>query len=244
MEDFSFDNFEELYNYIITQNDSIPKLPLYINDLFKKYKLVPPLSQEDETYLLHFKLELEHNDVPEYKNIKLKLIKEIDSLINTDTPIKTKVTKISERTDKHIITNVHCLDESVDLMKLLVKDEELANKHNSITFDNPKCKIANKSLKTDNLFGLDKLGIVIRRGCFMTKSKAFAWKYLEGTRIPVSYFYESILPDEDNIKKILAHQYQIQPTAFTKPGGVIYKIYSQDEELLKRYENFMKEKTN
>ena len=60
----------------------------------------------------------------------------------------------------------------------------------------------------------------------MAKSKAFSWKYLEGTRIPVSYFHESILPDEDNIKKILARQYQLQPSAFTIPGGVIYKIYS------------------
>lgn len=241
MEDFSFNTIKELYYYIIAQNNPISQLPIYINDVFKKEKLTKPISEKNETYLGYFKIELEHNDYPEYKNMVLELIKQINELLD-DTPIKSKTIKTNERTDKHIITNIRCLDESVKLMQSLIKDEELANKHNDIIFDNPKCVIVNKSLKTDNLYGLDKLGIVIRRNCFMAKSKAFSWKYLEGTRIPVSYFHESILPNKDNIKKILARQYQLQPSAFTNPGGVIYKIYSQDKDLLKYYEDFMKEK--
>ena len=34
----------------------------------------------------------------------------------------------------------------------------------------------------------------------------------------------------------------MQPTAFTKPTGIIYKIYKNDPVLLKRYEKFIKMK--
>ena len=56
MEDFSFDKIKDLYHYIITQNEPIPQLPVYINDVFKKEKLMKPLSEKNERYLGYFKI--------------------------------------------------------------------------------------------------------------------------------------------------------------------------------------------
>jgi len=152
-----------------------------------------------------------------------------------------KMKGTGERTDTSVIpeSQIHCLKTSVEIMNMLIRDEAIANEHNDVVFNNPKCYPANKTLKSTNCYGLDRLGIVIRREYFNSKSKAFSWKYLEGTKTPISYFYDPILSDEENINQILSRQYQLQPTAFTKPSGVIYKIYSRDPELAQRYINFI-----
>ena len=236
----------------------LPQVPT--PDLIKHVSPNIPISENKINFsediievLLHLEIELKNSFKylrPSDKSYQLaqQQIDIIDKLagkfgyssaINSQSKNET-----GERTDKKLIPDdkIHCLNISSKLMKSLIQNEALANEHNDLVFNHPKCYPANKTLRSNNYYGLDKLGIVIRREFFNSKSKPFSWKYLDGKTIPISYFYNSCLSDEENINQILSRQYQLQPGAFTKPSGVIYKIYSHDPELYQRYINFMNSK--
>lgn len=254
-----FKTLEELYNYVNTLTDLYDNLPIdlkYLFDTTLKSKDIKEYNENEIQILLHFKIDCKEL-IKKYKNdekmsnIIHKLIKNIDNIVNSsDYNKKSKkivnISKETNRTDTKLISenDIKINSETVDIMKRLIKSEELANEHNDIVFNNPKCYPANKTLKLNDFYGLDKLGIVIKRKMFNNKSKAFSWKYIEGTTIPISYYYNPILTDEDNIYAILSRQYQIMPQAFEAPKGVIYKIYSNDEELFERYKKFMEMKHN
>lgn len=259
-----FSTFSDLYEYILSLNnesEKCTKLPQYIDYLFKTYNLYinwdtsTEINEDTIEILLHLEIELKNiysSNTKLNQSLKKLIQKEIDIIdklaekfgfiFNSNS--KNEQNEKIERTDKHLIPDdkVHCLDISKQLMNVLIKGEILANEHNDIVFNHPKCQPANKTLKSNNYYGLDRLGIVIRREFFNSKSKPFSWKYIEGTTTPISYFYDPILNDNENINQILSRQYQLQPSAFTKPSGVIYKIYSHDEELYQRYINFMNSK--
>lgn len=260
-----FTSFTDLYEYILSitneseKNVHELKLPQYMDYLFKMNNLYTNWNTSTEItedmieILLHLEIELKniYSSNAKLKQSTKQLIQKeieiIDSLAEKfgfvfNSTIKQN--ELSERTDKNLIPDdkVHCLDISMQLMSILTKGESLANEHNNVVFNHPKCQPANKTLKSNNYYGLDRLGIVIRREFFNSKSKPFSWKYIENTTTPISYFYDPILNDEENVNQILSRQYQLQPSAFTKPSGVIYKIYSHDPELYQRYVNFMTSK--
>ena len=257
-----FSTFADLYEYIISLNNESEKcykLPQYIDQLFKLYNLYTnwdtskDIDEEVVEILLHLKIELttllDSNNINSQSK---KLIRdEIDIIdkLSEKFGFTFKQSKLKnetyERTDKNIIPDnkINTLNTSVKIMNLLIKDEQIANEHNDIVFNHPKCYPANKTLKSNNCYGLDRLGIIIRREFFKSKSKPFSWKYIEGTTTPISYFYDPVLNDAENINQILSKQYQLQPSAFTKPSGVIYKIYSHDPELYQRYIDFMNSKS-
>ena len=145
-----------------------------------------------------------------------------------------------ERTDKKLIPDnkIRINNSSVEILNKIISNEELVNKYVSITFRNKKCEPANKTLNSDDYYGLDELGIVIRRRMY-NKDKPYGWKYKEGTHEPISYYYNPVLSRKDNIFNILSIQYQKLPKAFMKKG-VIYKIYTNDEKLSKRLYKFAK----
>ena len=249
---YEFSSFEELYDYVMSvanESKKCTKLPLYLDQLFKYYNLYntwdtsTEINEDVVEILLHLKIELRENSYPQ--NMTKIIQQEIDVINNLSEKfgfvMKIAPTKeLKERTDKNIIpdSKIKCLDTSIQLMNSLIKNEQIANEHNDVVFGNARCQPANKTLKT-NCYGLDRLGIVINRKFFNSKSKPFSWKYLNGTTTPISYFYDPVLSDDENINRILAIQYQLQPSAFTKPSGVIYKIYSNDKDLYPRYLDFI-----
>lgn len=208
---------------------------------------ISSLSDEDIKAFLHLRIEVneylnkKNQKKIEYINYKVDEIKRIVGYTDTIT-----TTKLNERTDKNIITEINIIPGSVELMKNIISLENKANAHIDIMFNNPKCEIVNRSLKSQNNYGLDKFNAVIRKGFYNKKSSAFAWKFItlpdSDTSIPVSYFYEPVLTDEENIQHILNNQFQIQPKAFSKPAGVIYKIYSRVPELKDLLTKFLESK--
>ena len=254
-----FSTFADLYEYLNSESVKCSKLPQYMDYLFKFYKLYTnwdtstEVDEEVVEILLHLKIELlnYYNSNQISRQIQQQIQKEIDIIDKlsekfgfTFSSVKNpKAVETGERSDKNLIpdSSINCINTSIQIMNTLIKDEQTANEHNDIVFNNPKCYPANKTLKT-NCYGLDRLGIIISRKFFNSKSKAFAWKYIEGTNTPISYFYDPVLSPEENVNQILSRQYQLQPAAFTKPSGVIYKIYSNDPELYQRYINFMNSK--
>jgi len=257
----SIDDLCEFYNSLTSNDYSIKNdFIKSIDKLFKQYNLYnnwdtsTDITEEIVEILLHLKIDLNSVRMGNISNEINKIIQhEIDVIDKLSEKFgfvmkksKTSKNDNDERTDKNIIpdSKINCLPESINLMNQLIKNEQIANEHNDIVFNHPKCYPANKTLKT-NCYGLDRLGIVINRKFFNSKSKPFSWKYLDGTTTPISYYYDPVLSDEENVNRILSIQYQLQPTAFARPtgtsksSGVIYKIYSNDPELRERYFNFI-----
>lgn len=203
------------------------------------------LSDDDIKAFLHLRIEI--NDYLNKKNInKINYINykisEIKNMIGFNDTIIT--TKFVERTDKALIPEVKVIPGAVELMQSVISLENKANEHIDIMFNNPRCEIVNKQLKSTNRYGLDKFGTVIRKSLYNKKTQPYGWKYINvsGNEIPVSYFYDPVKTDEENIIHILNNQFQLQPKAFQKPSGIIYKVYNNDPVLRERLVDFLKSK--
>lgn len=144
-----------------------------------------------------------------------------------------------ERTDHDIVPDhaIRVIPDAVKIAKMVIDYEKNADQKNDPTFHNPTCWVANKSLKSDDSYGLDKYGIVVRRRMYNMKTKAYGWVYDECGDI-TSIFYNPMLSEDENIKHILNIQYKLQPTSFGT-NGVIYKIYHQDPKLQARFDTFI-----
>ena len=194
-------------------------------------------EQEKERRALQKQFENEHKQL-------FILINIINNIASSDyyNELDINIIKDSskERTDKKLIPDdkIKINNSSVEILNKIISNEELVNKYVSITFRNKKCEPANKTLNSDDYYGLDELGIVIRRRMY-NKDKPYGWKYKEGTHEPISYYFNPVLSRKDNIFNILSIQYQKLPKAFMKKG-VIYKIYTNDEKLSKRLYKFAK----
>lgn len=150
-----------------------------------------------------------------------------------DTPIR-------ERTDKSLIpdSDIRVVQDGLDIMNFIVDEEKFANIEINKFFNNQFCDIVNKSLKNkQNVYTLDRLGIVIRKKSYNKPKDPFSWKYND-KKEPISYYTKELVDDDENIKNILNVQFKLKPTLFNKKG-IITKIYNQDQKLMNRITEFI-----
>ena len=149
-------------------------------------------------------------------------------------------TTIRERTDKNLIpdSDIRVVQDGLDIMNFIVDEEKFANIEINKFFNNQFCDIVNKSLKNkQNVYTLDRLGIVIRKKSYNTPKDPFSWKYND-KKEPISYYTKELVDDDENIKNILNVQFKLKPTLFNKKG-IITKIYNQDQKLMNRITEFI-----
>ena len=125
------------------------------------------------------------------------------------------------------VNNISTVKDSYDLFQKLIQEEkqniEILNEY----FKNPKTTVINSNVKNkNNLYTLDRYGLIIRRKEFMKKKKPFAWKFDKNNE-PIHYLTNpDLCNNEENVKAVLNAQYLMNEKAF-RPTGVIYKIYSK-----------------
>ena len=134
------------------------------------------------------------------------------------------------RTDIDIIPpeNVIVVPESYNLFVELIR-EELPNSKLLIEFfNNPKTAIVNSTIKDkNNLYALDRYGLIIRKKEYMKKTSPYAWKFDKNNE-PIHYLTKpDVCDDDENVKAVLNAQYMMKKTSFTNSTGIIYKIYSK-----------------
>lgn len=156
---------------------------------------------------------------------------ETDSEINneeTNKIIELKRNKIRTDIDTIPPENVIVVPESYNLFEELIR-EELPNSKLLIEFfNNPKTAIVNSTIKDkNNLYALDRYGLIIRKKEYMKKTSPYAWKFDQNNE-PIHYLTKpDVCDEEENVKAVLNAQYMMKKTSFTNSTGIIFKIYSK-----------------
>lgn len=160
-------------------------------------------------------------------------LEENESECEMNNEEKNKTTDSNQskiRTDIDIIPpeNVIVVPESYTLFEELIR-EELPNSKLLIEFfNNPKTAIVNSTIKDkNNLYALDRYGLIIRKKEYMKKTSPYAWKFDKNNE-PIHYLTKpDICGEDENVKAVLNAQYMMKKTSFTNSTGIIYKIYSK-----------------
>lgn len=139
------------------------------------------------------------------------------------------------------ITYPRILPKSTFITEIVNQELNAIDINNGI-FKHWLCEVINKPLKTNNTYGLDINGIIIRKSD-LQKNKPFGWKFVEinGYKTIVSYFYD--ITQENNLFYCLNCQYQLNPKLFAK-NGIIYKVYIQHPDLKNILLQFLEFKKN
>ena len=203
-----------------------------IND--EKIEIIDEIIKKIETY----KTDENKREINKIINKYHKIIEiqnkseesETDTETNDEKNKSIVLNQNKTRSDIDIVPpeNVIIVQESYNLFQELIREELLNSKLLTEFFNNPKTAIVNSTIKDkNNLYTLDRYGLIIRKKEYMKKTSPYAWKFDQNNE-PIHYLTKpDVCNEEENIKSVLNAQYMMKKTSFTNSTGIIYKIYSK-----------------
>lgn len=203
-----------------------------IND--EKIEIIDEIIKKIETY----KTDENKREINKIINKYHKIIEiqnkseesETDAETNNEKNKSIVLNQNKTRSDIDIVPpeNVIIVQESYNLFQELIREELLNSKLLTEFFNNPKTAIVNSTIKDkNNLYTLDRYGLIIRKKEYMKKTSPYAWKFDQNNE-PIHYLTKpDVCNEEENIKSVLNAQYMMKKTSFTNSTGIIYKIYSK-----------------
>lgn len=162
-----------------------------------------------------------------YDEYEQKKITDIMNKISHDfseNEENNNVSRIKQRTDNDLISEINLIEDSLSLFKKIIYEENKSNLNLDYHFLNKHCEEINQSIKDKfNPYTLDKYGLVIRRKKY-NKKQIFGWKFDDDME-PIHFLSKpNICTFEENVQAVLNYQFRNNPKLF-QPGGLIYKIY-------------------